>query len=625
MSQQLSQVNVRLTANNVDYIRKLIKAQDETKKNTEAMGKQFDAMNKKIKTAAQGMGYQIQDIAVQAQQGTDNLIILAQQGPQILSLLGPMGALAGAGLAIASAMGMAAKAGSDLDASNESLVRSSKSVIEKLREMADEAQYLNAVQVEYLQKQDKATIKSLNEQITKQKAVMETIDRRVQQTGRLSKEDQKQYEQARVAMSVYEQDLKEAEERHNSYNKVLRHSTQSKEDDIDAINRQHQAIEDLIGTYRIRSEIQDKSERQQEIANALAQAGTDILPKQRERLVQYINTLYDKIDKQKADAKAVKDAAKAEVERQKQLAKTQREQRKAAAEQKRFREQQAAELVKFEQQRIEERNKRLNDVAKQIASQRNSMMTPEQIELEQFRENSELLKNELSMTKQWEYSERARINQLIEQEQQRHADSMSMISTQQTMNDLNNMNVFLGGMSDITSKLGNISKENETLAKVAFVANQGIAIANTIVATELAAAKALAYTENMTLPQALASQQAIRAMGYASAGIIAGTTIGGLATGQYHGGTDSVPESMNNKSFLLKAGERVVQPKANQDLTEYLANAKDGNNGSVTISAPMTINGNVTDRKWFATELAKHQNLIYALHNKAKRERPRRG
>ncbi|EHR0228824.1 hypothetical protein KS670_004431 [Vibrio parahaemolyticus] len=625
MSQQLSQVNVRLTANNVDYIRKLIKAQDETKKNTEAMGKQFDAMNKKIKTAAQGMGYQIQDIAVQAQQGTDNLIILAQQGPQILSLLGPMGALAGAGLAIASAMGMAAKAGSDLDASNESLVRSSKSVIEKLREMADEAQYLNAVQVEYLQKQDKATIKSLNEQITKQKAVMETIDRRVQQTGRLSKEDQKQYEQARVAMSVYEQDLKEAEERHNSYNKVLRHSTQSKEDDIDAINRQHQAIEDLIGTYRIRSEIQDKSERQQEIANALAQAGTDILPKQRERLVQYINTLYDKIDKQKADAKAVKDAAKAEVERQKQLAKTQREQRKAAAEQKRFREQQAAELVKLEQQRIEERNKRLNDVAKQIASQRNSMMTPEQIELEQFRENSELLKNELSMTKQWEYSERARINQLIEQEQQRHADSMSMISTQQTMNDLNNMNVFLGGMSDITSKLGNISKENETLAKVAFVANQGIAIANTIVATELAAAKALAYTENMTLPQALASQQAIRAMGYASAGIIAGTTIGGLATGQYHGGTDSVPESMNNKSFLLKAGERVVQPKANQDLTEYLANAKDGNNGSVTISAPMTINGNVTDRKWFATELAKHQNLIYALHNKAKRERPRRG
>ncbi|EKB1969544.1 hypothetical protein ONG05_001459 [Vibrio parahaemolyticus] len=625
MSQQLSQVNVRLTANNVDYIRKLIKAQDETKKNTEAMGKQFDAMNKKIKTAAQGMGYQIQDIAVQAQMGTDNLIILAQQGPQILSLLGPMGALAGAGLAIASAMGMAAKAGNDLDASNESLVRSSKSVIEKLREMADEAQYLNAVQVEYLQKQDKATIKSLNEQITKQKAVMETIDRRVQQTGRLSKEDQKQYEQARVAMSVYEQDLKEAEERHNSYNKVLRHSTQSKEDDIDAINRQHQAIEDLIGTYRIRSEIQDKSERQQEIANALAQAGTDILPKQRERLVQYINTLYDKIDKQKADAKAVKDAAKAEVERQKQLAKTQREQRKAAAEQKRFREQQAAELVKFEQQRIEERNKRLNDVAKQIASQRNSMMTPEQIELEQFRENSELLKNELSMTKQWEYSERARINQLIEQEQQRHADSMSKISTQQTMNDLNNMNVFLGGMSDITSKLGNISKENETLAKVAFVANQGIAIANTIVATELAAAKALAYTENMTLPQALASQQAIRAMGYASAGIIAGTTIGGLATGQYHGGTDSVPESMNNKSFLLKAGERVVQPKANQDLTEYLANAKDGNNGSVTISAPMTINGNVTDQKWFATELSKHRNLIAAMNDKVKRERPRRG
>ena len=624
MSQQLSQVNVRLTANNIDYIRKLVAAQEETKKQTGKMSKEYEAMQKKVKTAAQGMGYQIQDIAVQAQMGTDNLIILAQQGPQILSLLGPMGALAGAGLAIASAMGMAAKAGTDLDASNESLVRSSKSVIEKLREMADEAQYLNAVQVEYLQKQDKATIKSLNDQITKQKAVMETIDRRVQQTGRLSKEDQKQYEQARAAMSVYEQDLKEAEERHDSYNKVLRRSIAANDDDIDSINRKHQAIEDMIDSYRLRSEIQDKSARQQAIENALSEAGSNILPKQRERLVQYINTLYDKIDKQKADAKAVKDAAKAEVERQKQLAATQREQKKAAAAQKRFREQQAAELVKQEQQRLEERNKRLNEVAKQIAEQRKSTMTPEQIELEKFKQNSELLQNELSMTKQWEYSERARINQLMEQEQQRHADSMSLISRQQTMNDLNNMNTFLSGMSDITSKLGNISKENETLAKVAFVANQGIAIANTIVATELAAAKALAYTENMTLPQALASQQAIRAMGYASAGIIAGTTVGGLATGQYHGGTDSVPESMNNKSFLLKAGERVVQPKANQDLTEYLANAKNSNSDSVTISAPMTINGNVTDKAWFATELSKHSNLIAAMYDKTKRERPRR-
>ncbi|MDF4588512.1 hypothetical protein P3470_00155 [Vibrio parahaemolyticus] len=235
-----------------------------------------------------------------------------------------------------------------------------------------------------------------------------------------------------------------------------------------------------------------------------------------------------------------------------------------------------------------------------------------------------LVKKTVHRFSQWEYSERARINQLMEQEQQRHADSMSLISRQQTMNDLNNMNTFLSGMSDITSKLGNISKENETLAKVAFVANQGIAIANTIVATELAAAKALAYTENMTLPQALASQQAIRAMGYASAGIIAGTTIGGLATGQYHGGTDSVPESMNNKSFLLRAGERVVQPKANQDLTEYLANAKNGNSDLVTISAPMTINGNVTDKAWFATELSKHRNLIAAMNDKVKRERPRR-
>lgn len=54
---------------------------------------------------AQGVGYQLQDIAVQAQSGTSAFTILGQQGSQIASMFGPGGAVFGAVLAISAAIG----------------------------------------------------------------------------------------------------------------------------------------------------------------------------------------------------------------------------------------------------------------------------------------------------------------------------------------------------------------------------------------------------------------------------------------------------------------------------------------------------------------------------------------
>jgi len=50
--------------------------------------------------------------------------------------------------------------------------------------------------------------------------------------------------------------------------------------------------------------------------------------------------------------------------------------------------------------------------------------------------------------------------------------------------------------------------------------------------------------------------------------------------GQAHGGMDSIPQSMSDKSFLLKGGERVLQPEANKDLTGYLKDRKEGSGGN---------------------------------------------
>ena len=67
------------------------------------------------------LGYQIQDVSVQLAGGQNALMVFGQQGSQIASLFGPTGAVVGAVLAVASAIGVAlvnalSNAGSQFDA-----------------------------------------------------------------------------------------------------------------------------------------------------------------------------------------------------------------------------------------------------------------------------------------------------------------------------------------------------------------------------------------------------------------------------------------------------------------------------------------------------------------------------
>jgi len=55
---------------------------------------------RRMEILAQQAGYQIGDLAVQIQSGTNAAVAFGQQGSQLLGFFGPMGALAGAGLAI---------------------------------------------------------------------------------------------------------------------------------------------------------------------------------------------------------------------------------------------------------------------------------------------------------------------------------------------------------------------------------------------------------------------------------------------------------------------------------------------------------------------------------------------
>ncbi len=62
--------------------------------------------------------------------------------------------------------------------------------------------------------------------------------------------------------------------------------------------------------------------------------------------------------------------------------------------------------------------------------------------------------------------------------------------------------------------------------------------------------------------------------------------------GQADSGMSSIPQNLDGKSFVLSAGERVVQPTANKDLTDFLNKEKTGNaSGGGNISVTLNYSG----------------------------------
>lgn len=115
--------------------------------------------------------------------------------------------------------------------------------------------------------------------------------------------------------------------------------------------------------------------------------------------------------------------------------------------------------------------------------------------------------------------------------------------------------------SQVAEMVKNTAGESSAAYKAMFLVNQGISIAQALINTEVAATKAMAEGGMIAgIPMATA----IRALGYASVGLIAGQTIAGMA----HNGIDNIPKE---GTWLLDGGERVLNPQQNKDLTNYLA------------------------------------------------------
>ena len=132
----------------------------------------------------------------------------------------------------------------------------------------------------------------------------------------------------------------------------------------------------------------------------------------------------------------------------------------------------------------------------------------------------------------------------------------------------------------MTQMVKDAAGEGSAAYKAMFLAQQAIAIGQAIINTELGATKALAEGGMiMGVPAATM----VRAMGYASVGLIAAQTIQGMA----HDGIDNIPRE---GTWLLDKGERVVDSRTNADLKDYLAKGG-GSGGDVNITVHVTDSG----------------------------------
>lgn len=167
--------------------------------------------------------------------------------------------------------------------------------------------------------------------------------------------------------------------------------------------------------------------------------------------------------------------------------------------------------------------------------------------------------------------------------------------------------------------LTNLSSLRSSKSREAFSIGQKAAIAQATVNTFMSATEA--YASLASIPYVGPILGAAAAAAAVAAGFVNIQQISSQSF-QAHGGMDEVPQSGDNQSFTLSAGERVVQPTANKDLTDFLAQQKNGGttNNSNASNYAITVNYTGTASSSDANGLA--QTIVQQIRLMSERGNP---
>jgi len=268
------------------------------------------------------IGFQLQDIAVQAQMGTSALTILGQQGSQVASVFGPTGAIVGAIIAVGSALlGMATASGT---------------AGESIEELAKKADSLGKAQLE-------DAINKANVELNGQQQALIKTTEKVQRMEAAQK-------QSGLTAGVYAVKLAEARAEQEAQSDVvnqlvanIERLTNAMYGNVDAAEASRKATQEIVSDLEFETRIMGLNEAQRATAIAQRRAG---------------------VDAASAEGKAIESAATAMVNEGQRLAELDKRKRESEAAARK-----AASQAESEQKRLQGQYQSNENSLKKMAQQ----------------------------------------------------------------------------------------------------------------------------------------------------------------------------------------------------------------------------------------------------------------
>lgn len=268
------------------------------------------------------IGFQLQDIAVQAQMGTSALVILGQQGSQVASVFGPTGATVGAIIAVGSALlGMATASGT---------------AGESIEELAKKADSLGKAQLE-------DAINKANVELNDQQQVLIKTTEKVQRMEAAQK-------QSGLTAGIYAVKLAEARAEQEAQSDVvnqlvanIERLTNAMYGSVDAAEASRKATQEIVSDLEFETRIMGLNEAQRATAIAQRRAG---------------------VDASSAEGKAIENAATAMVNESQRLSELDRQKRESEAAARK-----AASQAESEQKRLQSQYQSNENSLKKMAQQ----------------------------------------------------------------------------------------------------------------------------------------------------------------------------------------------------------------------------------------------------------------
>jgi len=518
--------------------------------------------------------------------GTNAFVILGQQGPQLASVFGPGGAVAGAVISFAALLGGVMFAGlMDTSDTMEEVEQRAMDLAAKLNELSKEDKKVVLRQLTSQLEKSKEALEAQELVITRAKVALDTYATQVE-----SFFVPEEYKELFQELDAHKTKLIELQDEYNSL-----------QDKIDGVS---ETTNDLIDGLKEEVNLFGLVGRARDLELARIRNAT---PQQ----VGEINRLYDLLELKKDEAeKRTKSAEKLKseteererankaLEKQIQIEEKRASKRLQIAEQaglspvERLKEQLTQSLALLEQDRL------AAVVAAEMKGQDTFLI--EQRFADARKNLTEQTEKQITGIELREAQQREMQKAAIEQMALTRAASVA---------------------GQLTQVLAGAFGEQSAAAKSAFALQQGLAMAQIIVDTQRAAISAGAVAAPLTgLPGFLASAGAIQAMGAISLGIVAGQTVAGLTGralgGQVRGGESYLVGERGPELLTMGGSGRI---SSNDQLKAAMSSTNSSNETQVNVNFAIQAN----DTAGFDRLLQSRRGQIISMINQAVNDRGR--